>query len=279
MKHEPQEAYNLLNWLLEGEGNGGSPRTLESLQSKMKKLGQGKGEKGKEKEKKQEEEKDHAKQLAIVKAQLRSLLLEIPNPDGYDKVPTLLTAGDLRYREDRDQPPNVTKIMESWVGLPVRGRVNPGDREDPRAVKSGRCEASRESKNPAGILVKSGTMETRKGQAVQVTWTPIETEELQELKAMVGSSLSMGNLKRVLIKHEPQEAYALLNRLLEGEGNGGTPCTLESLQSKVKKLGQGKGERGKEMEKEKEKGRRRMGEADIQEGVGLPSGEAQGCPC
>ena len=61
----------------------------------MKKLGQGKGEKGKEKEKKQEEEKDHAKQLAIVKAQFESLLLEIPNPDGYDKVATFLTAGDL----------------------------------------------------------------------------------------------------------------------------------------------------------------------------------------
>ena len=48
-------------------------------------------------------------------------------------MPTLLTAGDLRHRED--QPPYVTKIMESWVGLPVRGRVNPGDREDPRAVE------------------------------------------------------------------------------------------------------------------------------------------------
>ena len=59
--------------------------------------------------------------------------------------------------------------------------------------------------------MKSGTMETRKGQAVQVTWTPVETEELQELKDMLDSSLSFGKLKRVLMKYEPQEAYTLLS--------------------------------------------------------------------
>ena len=80
------------------------------------------------------------KHLAHVKKRLKSLLLEIPNPCVLDQArkvnaPTLLTAGDVRYREDKDQPPYKTQLRESWLGLPVQARDNSEDRKDHRAVE------------------------------------------------------------------------------------------------------------------------------------------------
>ena len=82
-------------------------------------------------------------------------------------------------------------------------------------------------------------MATRKGQAVQTTWTYKEKGALKGLKDILDGCLSKGKLLEVLQGHEPQEVYALLSRLLDSKGNGGTPRTLESLVSKAKKLAYG----------------------------------------
>ena len=105
--YEPQEAYDLLSRLLDGEGNGGTPRTLEFLVSKAKKLAW-----------EWEQEKENlAKHVAVLEERLRNVLLEIPDPSlfdlGYEKVPSLITAGDVRYRGDKDQPPYVTQLRHS----------------------------------------------------------------------------------------------------------------------------------------------------------------------
>ena len=47
----------------------------------------------------------------------------------------MVTAGEVRSMEAEDQLPPVIKLRESWTNLPIRGRVNPEDREDPRAVE------------------------------------------------------------------------------------------------------------------------------------------------
>ena len=96
-------------------------------------------------------------------------------------------------------------------------------------------------------------MATRKGQAVQTTWTYKEKGGLKDLKDIPDGCLSKGKLLEVLQGYEPQEAYDLLSRLLDAEGNGGTPRTLESLVSKAKKLAwewEQEKELGKEQEKE-----------------------------
>ena len=114
----------------------------------------------------------------LLEERLRTVLLEIPDP--YDKVPSLVTAGDVRYREKKDQPPYVTQLRDSWVGLPAMGRVNP--------------KASKE---------KGGH---------------------KDLNDILDGCLSKGKLLEVLQGHEPQEVYALLSRLLDSKGNGGTPA-------------------------------------------------------
>ena len=86
-----------------------------------------------------EEVSDLEKELALLEKELRDTTLQIPNPSlfdqGYDRVAFLVTAGEVRSMEAEDQLPPVIKLRESWTNLPIRGRVNPEDREDPRAVE------------------------------------------------------------------------------------------------------------------------------------------------
>ena len=79
--------------------------------------------------------KDLDKALATAKANLRSVLRDIPTPDvydhlGQDKVAHLLTAEEMRYdREEKrreNQPPPVTKVRESWANLPAWGDAADG---------------------------------------------------------------------------------------------------------------------------------------------------------
>ena len=137
---EPKEAYPPFKRLIEGQGNGGTPRTLSGLQSKAKKLAlEQKEEKGeKEKGKKKEQggkEKDLDKALATAKANLKSVLRDIPDPDvydhlGQDKVTELLTAEEMRCdrkeRKMENHPPPVTKVRESWANLPALGEADDG---------------------------------------------------------------------------------------------------------------------------------------------------------
>ena len=74
---------------------------------------------------------------------------------------------------------------------------------------------------------------------------------MKELMDMLGGSLPMGKLKSLVMSKKPQEAHPLLKKLQEGQGNGGTPRTLKGLESKAKKLAQGKGRKGKEQERGK----------------------------
>ena len=47
-----------------------------------------------------------------------------------------MTAGDVRAKaEVEGQPDYVTKLRLSWKDIPMMGRVNPGDREDSRALE------------------------------------------------------------------------------------------------------------------------------------------------
>ena len=150
-----QPAYDILDWLLEGKGNGGTPRTLNSPLSKAKKLRVQEQKKEKEQEKKQEKEKgekekktlkeevsDLEKHRALLKKRLRDATLKIPNPSpfdqcGYDRVAVLVTAGEVRSMkaEAEDRPLPVIKLRDSWTNLPIMGSVNPEDREDHRAVE------------------------------------------------------------------------------------------------------------------------------------------------
>ena len=52
----------------------------------------------------------------------------------------------------------------------------------------------------------------------------------------LGGSLPMKKLEALQDKEQPKEAYPPFKRLIEGQGNGGTPRTLGGLQSKAKKL-------------------------------------------
>ena len=80
------------------------------------------------------------------------------------------------------------------------------------------------------------TMATRTGQKNQNQWMEDEVEDLKVLMDKLGRSLPMGKLKALLVLEEPKEAYPPFKRLIEGQGNGGTPRTLSGLQSKAKKL-------------------------------------------
>ena len=155
---ESEEAYTLLDKLLKGEWNGGAPRSKESLISKAKKLRMSKGkkeqEKGKEKEKEKkkeekkkkkeekekkkklkEEVKDLEKDLALHKKRLRDLTLKIPIPSlfdqlGYDRVASLVTAGEVRSREE---DPDLSDQAQGVLGQPhCQGKGQPWGQGGPK---------------------------------------------------------------------------------------------------------------------------------------------------
>ena len=59
-------------------------------------------------------------------------------------------------------------------------------------------------------------MSDAKGQALQATWTTKEEGELGNLKALLGS-LSKRTLEKVQTQEKPEEAKAILDKLLQGE--------------------------------------------------------------
>ena len=99
-------------------------------------------------------------------------------------------------------------------------------------------------------------MATRTGQKNQNQWMEDEVEDLKVLMDKLGRSLPMGKLKALLVLEEPKEAYPPFKRLIEGQGNGGTPRTLSGLQSTAKKLA---------LEQKEEKGEKEKGEKEKEE--------------